>query len=63
VSHLAERYFTCHDSIFSELFSRKLLGRKDIEDALKRLDSLIQEETKMVATEILKVATQGKDSM
>jgi hypothetical protein len=45
----------------SELFAMKLLGRKDIEDALKRLDRLIQEEFHMVMAQILKVATEVKD--
>ena len=49
--------------ISSEIFSRKLLGRTDIEDALKRLDSLIQEEFQMVTAQILKVATDVKDGM
>jgi hypothetical protein len=51
--------FTTHVS--SELFARKLLGRTDIEDALKRLDSLIQEEVQMAIAQILKVATEVKD--
>jgi hypothetical protein len=46
---------------FSELFARKLLGRTDIEDALKRLDILIQEEFQMVTAQILRVATEVKD--
>ena len=51
-----------HQSHISpEIWSRKLLGRKDIEDALKRLDSLIQEEVQMVIAQILKVATEVKD--
>ena len=41
----------------------KLLGRTDIEDSLKRLDRLIQEEFQMVTAQILKVATEGKDGM
>ena len=41
----------------------KLLGRTDIEDALKRLDRLIQEELQMVTAQILKVATEGKDGI
>ncbi|KAH9017547.1 hypothetical protein EDB84DRAFT_691187 [Lactarius hengduanensis] len=45
----------------AKIFSRKLLGRTDIEDALKRLDSLIQEEFQMVTALILKVATEAKD--
>ena len=47
--------------ILSELFARKLLGRTDIEDALKRLERLIQEEFQMVTAQILKVATEGKE--
>ena len=42
----------------TEVFARKLLGRTDIEDALKRLDSLIQEECQMATAQILKVATE-----
>ena len=45
----------------SEICSRKLLGRTDIEDALKRLDSLIQEEVHMAIAQILKVTTEVKD--
>ena len=62
MSYLSERYFTVHHShVSSEIFARKLLGKKDIEDALKRLDSLIQEEVQMVIAEILKVTTEVKD--
>ncbi|KAH9031256.1 hypothetical protein EDB84DRAFT_174018 [Lactarius hengduanensis] len=39
----------------ARIFARKLLGRTDIEDALKRLDSLIQEEFQMVTAQILKM--------
>jgi hypothetical protein len=35
---------------------KKLVGRTEIEDALKRLDKLTQEEARMAAAEILKVA-------
>ncbi|KAH9033729.1 hypothetical protein EDB83DRAFT_1830797 [Lactarius deliciosus] len=45
----------------AKIFARKLLGRTDIEDALKRLDSLIQEEFQMVTTQILKITTEVKD--
>jgi hypothetical protein len=34
---------------------KKLLGRTEMEDALKRLDKLTQEEARMAAAEILKV--------
>ena len=47
--------------LLSELFARKLLGRKDIEDALKRLDNLIQEEFQMVTAQTLEVPTEVKD--
>ena len=47
--------------VASELFVRKLLGRTDIEDALKRLDSLIQEEFQMATAQILKLATEAKE--
>ncbi|KAH9059050.1 hypothetical protein EDB87DRAFT_1577962 [Lactarius vividus] len=44
----------------AKIFARKLLGRTDSEDALKRLESLIQEEFQMVTAQILKVATEAK---
>jgi hypothetical protein len=37
-----------------------LIGRVDIEDALKRLDKLTQEEARMATTQLLK-ATRGVD--
>ena len=37
----------------TEKFLKKLAGRKDIEDALKRLDTLTQEEARMAAAQIL----------
>jgi hypothetical protein len=46
-----------------EIFSRKLLGRTDIEDALKRLDMLIQEEVQMAIAQILKVTSEVKDQV
>jgi hypothetical protein len=45
----------------SEIFARKLLGKTDIEEALKRLESLIQEEVQMVMAQILKVTTEIKN--
>ena len=47
--------------VSSELFARKLLGRRDIEDALQRLDRLIQEEVQMAIAQILKATTEVKD--
>ncbi|KAH9024225.1 hypothetical protein EDB85DRAFT_1894446 [Lactarius pseudohatsudake] len=37
-------------------FLKKLVGRKDIEDALKRLDRLTQEEARMASAQILRLA-------
>jgi hypothetical protein len=44
----------------SEKYLRKLIGRADIEDALKRLDKLTQEEARMATTQVLK-ATRSVD--
>jgi hypothetical protein len=44
----------------SEKFLKKLIGRTDIEDGLKRLDKLTQEESRMAAAENLK-ATHAVD--
>lgn len=38
-----------------ERFLKKLAGRTDIEDALKRLDRLTQAEARMVLAEVLKI--------
>ena len=40
----------------SERYLKKLIGRRDIEDALARLDRLTQEEVRMATTQVLKVA-------
>ena len=58
-SELVQRDMLCASPIscFSELFSSKLLGMTDIEDALKRLDSLIQEEVQMAIALILIATT------
>ncbi|KAH9011194.1 hypothetical protein EDB84DRAFT_1052862 [Lactarius hengduanensis] len=37
----------------SKIYINKLLGRADIDDALKKLDSLTQEEVRMVITQVL----------
>ena len=44
----------------AEKYLKKLIGRKDIEDALRRLDQLTQEEARMAATEVLRI-TRGID--
>ena len=41
--------------IVSEKYLKKLVGRTDLEDALKRLDKLTQEEARMAAAQLLKI--------
>jgi hypothetical protein len=41
--------------IFAEKYLKKLVGRTEIEDALKRLDTLTQEEGRMATAQVLKV--------
>ena len=45
----------------SEKYLRKLIGRTDIEDALKRLDKLTNEEVRMVTAQVLE-ATHTVDN-
>ncbi|KAH9009139.1 hypothetical protein EDB84DRAFT_1446463 [Lactarius hengduanensis] len=45
----------------ARIYFRKLLGRTDIEDALKRLDSLIQEEVRMAIAQTMKATFEHKD--
>ena len=40
---------------FLEKYLKKLIGRTDIEDALKRLDRLTQEEARMASAQLMKV--------
>jgi hypothetical protein len=42
-------------NIFSEKYLKKLVGKKEIEDALHRLDKLTQEEARMAVAEILRL--------
>ena len=39
-----------------EKFGKRLIGRTDMEDALKRLDMLTQEEARMATAEVLRTA-------
>jgi hypothetical protein len=52
----------CLDSAhaWSEKYLKKLVGRTDIEDALKRLDKLTQDEVRMATAQLLKL-THGVD--
>jgi hypothetical protein len=49
------------DRTFSEKYLKKLIGRTDLEDALKRLDRLTQEEARLVAAQVLNVANTVDD--
>jgi predicted transcriptional regulator len=48
---------------FLEKFVKKLLGRNDIEDALKRLDTLTTEEARMAIAETLNVTHKVDDKV
>jgi hypothetical protein len=39
-----------------EKYGKRLIGRTDLEDALKRLDKLTQEEARMATAEVLRTA-------
>ncbi|KAN0127892.1 hypothetical protein V8E53_007922, partial [Lactarius tabidus] len=45
----------------AKIYFRKLLGKKEIEDALKRLESLIQEEVRMAIAQNMKATFELKD--
>jgi len=49
--------------ISSEKYLKKLLGKSDIEGALRRLDTLTQEEARMAIAEVLKVTHIMDDKM
>ena len=44
-----------------ETYFKKLIGRNDIEDALRRLDQLEQGELRTVAAQVLKTTSDLKD--
>ena len=54
--------FTLTD-LFTEKYVKKLMGKNDIEDALKKLDRLTQEEAVMAAAQLLKVANRIDNSV
>ena len=47
----------------SEKYLKALVGRKDIGDALRRLDKLTQEQVRMAAAELLKITNSLEDSV
>src|SRR6266571_3598030 len=46
-----------------EKYLKKLAGRKDVEDALQRLDKLTQEEARMAAAEALTISRSIDDKV
>ena len=55
----------CSDDIdcVAEAYLKKLIGRKDVEDALQRLDQLTQEECRMAAAEVLVITRNIDDKV
>jgi hypothetical protein len=47
----------------SEKYLKKLIGKTDIEDALKRLDKLTNEEVRMVTAQVLKATHTVDDKV
>jgi hypothetical protein len=47
----------------SEKYLKRLIGKTDIEDALKRLDKLTNEEVRMVAAQVLEAAHTVDDKV
>ena len=49
-----DRYKSRSAQRWSEKYMKKLIGRTDVEDALKRLDKLTHEEARMATAEVLR---------
>ena len=47
--------FTISEQLFTEQFAKKLLGDSEIENILRRLDRLTQDEARMMEAHILEV--------
>ena len=47
----------------AEKFLRKLTGMTDLEDALKKLDKLTQEEARMALAEVLRITHNVRDNV
>ena len=52
-----------HSKRRAEKFLRKLAGMADLEDALKKLDRLTQEEARMANAEVLRIAHGIRDGV
>ena len=48
---------------FSEKFMKRLFGKRDIDDALGRLDKLTQEEVRMAVAQVLKTTNRVDDKV
>ncbi len=48
---------------YSEKYLKRLVGRRDIEDALQRLDKLTQEEARMATAEVLRLTQNVGDKV
>ena len=48
---------------FTEKFLKNLVGRRDLEDALERLDKLTQEEARMAIGEVLRLTQKVDDKV
>jgi len=62
MSELISSWFTAIDRFYLGKYLKKLIGNTDIEDSLRRLDKLTQEEAKMASAELLKIthSIEGK---
>ncbi len=49
--------------LHAEKYLNKLIGKKDVEDALQRLDQLTQEEARMAAAEVLMITRNIDDNV
>ena len=49
--------------LYVEKFFRKLAGMADLEDSLKKLDRLTQEEARMALSEVLKITYHTRDEV
>jgi hypothetical protein len=55
--------FRIYPELHLEKFLKKLAGRTDLEDAVKRLDNLTQEEARMALAEVLKITHNVRDEV
>jgi hypothetical protein len=55
--------YIAFDLLYTEKYVKKLIGRTDIEDALKRLDNLTHEEALMATAQVLKLTHSVDDKV